>query len=302
MIAALVFGIMIVRWSPVPYRFGWDGAIARRLLGFGLPLAAASLVVFASGYADQIVVGSVLGAQALGFYVLAFNLAAWPVSIFSLPLRAVAPAAFSAMKSEPHRMTSSFTRVLSILSCVAVPACLALSGAAGPVVAFVYGADWMPAAEPLVWLAGLATLRIWFELSYDYLVVAGRSGRLLAIQAVSFVAALPLMLLVVERLGPSGVAAAQLCVALVIAAPLYLASLSRIGVRIRAVLSAILMPILGGALAWGAGWLLSSAVAMPFAAASAAGLFAVAMAGILCLRHRDDLRLLRAAARGGAAT
>ncbi|WP_041203887.1 oligosaccharide flippase family protein, partial [Agrococcus pavilionensis] len=176
LIAALVFGIMIVRWSPVPYRFGWDGAIARRLLGFGLPLAAASLVVFASGYADQIVVGSVLGAQALGFYVLAFNLAAWPVSIFSLPLRAVAPAAFSAMKSEPHRMTSSFTRVLSILSCVAVPACLALSGAAGPVVAFVYGADWMPAAEPLVWLAGLATLRIWFELSYDYLVVAGRSG------------------------------------------------------------------------------------------------------------------------------
>lgn len=302
LIAAVVFGIMIIRWSPVRYRFGWDRAIARRLLRFGLPLAAASIVVFASGYADQMVIGSLLGAQALGFYVLAFGLASWPVSIFSLPLRAVAPAAFAALKGEPERMTKNFTRVLAILSCVAVPACLALSGAADPVVAFVYGTAWLPAAEPLLWLAALAALKIWFELSYDYLVVAGRSSTVLIIQAASFVAALPLMLLAVEAYGLGGVAAVQFGVALLIAAPMYLVSLARIAVRARAVLAAIAMPLAAGVLTWAAGWVLSRIVAMPSAAAAAAGLVALVLAGLLCLRHRGDLRLLRAALRTREAT
>lgn len=297
LVASVVFGIMILRSSPVRYRFGWDPAIARRLLRFGLPLAAASIIVFASGYADQMVVGSLLGAQALGFYVLAFNLAAWPVSIFSLPLRAVAPAAFSAMKSEPERMTKNFSRVLAILSCVAIPVCLALSGAADPVVAFVYGTAWLPAAEPLLWLAALGALKIWFELSYDYLVVAGRSSTVLVIQAVSFVAALPLMLLVAAPYGLGGVAAVQLGVALVIAAPMYLASLARIGVRVRSVLAAIATPLAAGLLTWAACWALSRTAMMPFAAAAAAGMVALVMAGALSFRLRGDLRLLRAAMR-----
>ncbi|MGB3375144.1 MAG: oligosaccharide flippase family protein [Microbacterium sp.] len=298
LIASIVFGIMILRWAPVRYRFGWDPVIARRLLRFGLPLAAASIIVFASGYADQMVVGSVLGAQALGFYVLAFNLAAWPVSIFSLPLRAVAPAAFSALKSEPERMSKNFSRVLAILSCVAIPVCLALSGVAAPVVEFVYGADWLPAAEPLLWLAALAALKIWFELSYDYLVVAGRSSTVLIIQAVSFVAALPLMLLVVGDHGVAGVAAVQFAVAAVISAPMYLWSLARIAVAARAVLAAIALPVVAGAVIWVVGWALGRMIGIPFVAAASAGVFALVMSGLLCLRHRADLRLLRAAARG----
>ncbi|GEK86262.1 oligosaccharide flippase family protein [Microbacterium aerolatum] len=300
LIASIVFAVMILRWAPVPYRFGWDPAIARRLFKFGLPLAAASIIVFASGYADQMVVGSVLGAQALGFYVLAFNLATWPVSIFSLPLRAVAPAAFSAMKTEPERMPKNFARILALLSCVAIPACLALSGAADPIVAFVYGAAWLSAAEPLLWLAALAALKIWFELSYDYLVVAGRSSTVLIIQAATFVAALPLMLLVAEPYGVGGVAAVQFGVAAVIAAPLYLTSLARIGIRARAVMAAVALPLFGSLLTWGVGWMLSRTLGAPFLAAAAAGLFAMLVAGLLCLRHRGDLRILRTAARGGA--
>ena len=53
LVASIVSGLMIIYWSPVPYRFGWDVTLARRLFSFGLPLAASSIVVFASGYADQ---------------------------------------------------------------------------------------------------------------------------------------------------------------------------------------------------------------------------------------------------------
>jgi PST family polysaccharide transporter len=297
LIASIVFGIMLIRWSPVPYRFGWDSAIAGRLFRFGLPLAASSIVVFASGYADQIIVGSMAGAQALGFYVLAFNLASWPVSIFSQPLRAVAPAAFSALKSEPERMSRNFARVLAILSCVAVPACLAISGAAQPVVGFVYGTAWQQAADALLWMAAFAVLRIWFELAYDYLVVQGSSGVLLLIQICSVAAALPLMLIAVRNHGQEGVAAVQFFVGLVLIAPLYLVSLHRIGVRVRSVLTSVLWPSAAGAVVWVASFGLARAIAAPLLAAVSAGAIAVVGIASLALWQRDDLRLLRAAAK-----
>ena len=302
LIASVVFGIMLIRWSPVPYRFGWDPAIAKRLLGFGLPLAASSIVVFASGYADQLIVGSMLGAQALGFYVLAFNLASWPVSIFSQPLRAVAPAAFSALKAEPDRMSRNFARVLAILSCVAIPACLAISGAATPVVEFVYGAAWLPAAGVLLWMAAAAALKIWFELAYDYLVVQGKSGVVLIIQACSFCVALPLMLVVVHSFGEEGVAAVQFLVALVVVVPLYLMSLHRVGVSARSTLYAVALPTAAGLVVWLVSRGLAQVISAPFFAAASAGLFSVAVIAALAFWQRDNLKLLRAAATRREAT
>lgn len=303
LVGSIASGVLILRWCPTPYRFGWDRSIATRLFRFGLPLALASIVVFASGYADQMIVGSALGAHALGFYVLAFNLASWPVSIFSQPLRAVAPAAFSALQHDKVRMSRNFLRVLTVLSCVAVPSCLAVSGAAAPVVGFVYGSEWAPAADVLIWLAALAVLRIWFELAYDYLVVLGRSGIVLLLQASWLAAGLPAMLFAVGRFGVAGVAAAQLLAALVVALPMYAWSLHRAGIQLLGALRAIIIPVAVGGLVWLASWLLAASLSVPILAAGTAAVVAVGAVAGLAFWQRDELRQLRAAAssRGAAA-
>jgi O-antigen/teichoic acid export membrane protein len=302
LVASVVFGVLLIRWSPIPYRFGWDREVAGRLLRFGLPLAGASVIVFAAGYADQVIVGSIAGVQALGFYVLAYNLASWPVSIFSLPLRAVAPATFSALKSEPERMTRGFSRILTILACVALPACLAISGAAEPVVDFVYGASWAPASEVLLWLAAFAALRILFELAYDYLVVQGKSGVVMFIQGASFAVALPLMLWAVRRDGQAGVAAIQVVVALVVIAPLYVLALHRIGVRASRIMASLIVPTTAALGVWGVSRLLATSVDGAFLGAASAGVFAVCVIAALAFWKRDELRMLRAAIRGGEST
>ncbi|MCT9818999.1 lipopolysaccharide biosynthesis protein [Microbacterium sp. W1N] len=298
LVASLVFSAMIWRWSPVPYRFGWDREVAGRLWRFGLPLAASSIIVFASGFADQIIVGAVLGAQALGFYVLAFNLASWPVSIFSQPLRAVAPAMFSAIKDEPDRMSRTYVRVFALLMSVAVPACLAVSGAAQPVIEFVYGTAWLPAAQVLLWLAAFAAFRIGFELAYDYLVVLGRSGWILVTQAVALAAGLPLMLALVVPFGAPGVAAAQVIVAAAVLTPLYALLLNRNGVRAAALARAVMLPAVAGGVVWCAGWALSQAAMPDLLTAAIAGGIAVAVIGALLTLHRDDVRRFRDAAGG----
>ena len=45
--------------------------------------------------------GATLGATSLGYFVLAFNLASWPLNMFSQPLRSVAPAVFSRLQGDP---------------------------------------------------------------------------------------------------------------------------------------------------------------------------------------------------------
>ena len=294
-VGSVAAAIVFYRWSPVPYRFGWDPAVARHLFSFGLPLAASSIVVFGSGYADQVVVGTTLGATALGYYALAFNLASWPVSIFSQPLRQVAPAAFARLQHDPERMRRNFASAAVVLSAVALPACLAIAGAAKPVVGFVYGSPWFPAAAALAWLAAQAALRIWFELTYDYLVILGRSRGLLLIQVGWFAAGVPAMLLGARVAGIGGVAAAQFLVALTVVVGLYGWQLQRSGMRLWPLLRGLWLPVLAGigsgAIAYG----IAQLGLGQFLASLLAGLASCAVIGVLLLRHRPELARLRSA-------
>ena len=113
LVGGVVSGVLFLRFSPHPLRFGYDRDLARRLLAFGLPLAGASIIVFLVSFIDQLVVGRMLGPEQLGYYVLAVNLASWPVTLFSKPLRSVAPALFSRMQHDPAALSSSFGRVLT---------------------------------------------------------------------------------------------------------------------------------------------------------------------------------------------
>jgi len=297
---SIVSAGMLWWWSPAPYRFGWDREVAKRLVAFGLPLAAASIVVFASGYADQIIVGAQLGAEALGFYVLAFGLASWPVSIFSQPLRAVAPAAFAKLQNDREALVRNFLRVLRMLTIVAIPACLAISGAATPIIAFLYGAEWLPAADILVFLAALAALKVWFELIYDYLVVLGRSGTVLVIQLIWFVTAVPAMLAGVALMGAPGAALGQLAAVVIIVLPCYLVVLRRVGVRTFAFIGAAAVPTLAGLALWCGCWLIARFVSPPVLAAFTAGALAFLVIAALAFWRRADVRLIRRAMRGGA--
>jgi PST family polysaccharide transporter len=294
-VGSLASAFVFFRWCPVPYRFGWDPVVARHLISFGLPLAVSSIVVFGSGYADQVVVGTTLGATALGYYALAFNLATWPVSIFSQPLRQVAPAAFARLQHDPERMRRNFASAAVVLSAVALPACLAIAGAAKPVVGFVYGTPWLPAAAALAWLAAQAALRIWFELAYDYLVVLGRSRGLLLIQVGWFVVAVPAMLLGARWAGVGGVAAAQFLVALTVVLGLYGWQLRRSGMLLGPLLGRLWLPILAGLLSGAVAYGIAHLALGQFVASLLAGLASLAVIGLLLLRHRPELASLRSA-------
>ncbi|GAA1784847.1 hypothetical protein GCM10009712_35240 [Pseudarthrobacter sulfonivorans] len=298
----LVAAVMFLRASPLPYRFGLDRDYLMPLLRFGLPLAGTSTIFFAIGYADQLTAGILLGTTGLGFYVLAFNLSSWPVSILAQPLRRVAPAAFSALQHDPSGLNGTLGAIYSVLLCAALPPMIFLAASSEPLINLIYGTAWLPAAAVLSWLVVAAFVKIICDLAYDFLVVLGRSGTVFMIQAGSLVVLIPALISGALLFGLAGLAAAQALVTGLVVLPCYLRRLHRNGVSFEVFARATWLPLLAalpvGALSLGfAHW-----IAVPFWALVAGGSTAVVVtSGLLWLR-RDALKALRALGAPAATT
>jgi len=293
MTGAAVSGVIFVVLSPEPLRFGFDRTKARALLHFGVPLAGASIVVFAVSNVDQLVVGHVLGATALGFYALAFNLSSWPVNMFSVPVRSVAPAVFSRLQHDRSAMRTSFLSTAGLLGSATMPICLLIAGAAVPLLGFVYGAKWIPASQALTWLAILAAFRILFELVYDFFVVLARSRVVFTVQLVWLIALVPALVVGTRTDGISGAGIAEVAVAALLITPWYLSELHKVGIQRRALAARLWLPVVVSASVGVATAGAARLIPSDFAACAAGGLMALAVTGLLLYRMRPAIAMLR---------
>jgi O-antigen/teichoic acid export membrane protein len=249
----LVNAAFILRCAPRVYAFGFDRRIARELLGFGLPLALASLLVIAMLNLDYVVIGATLGPVALGFYLLAFNLSAWPVNMFSAPARRISLPLFARLHNGETDASAAFVPVCTLLLLVTLPACLILAVFAEPLVRTLYGGVWLPAATVIPWLMVLAVARVMGELIYDFFVALGWSRTNLVVQAVWFATLLVVLPIAVHVGGIKGVAVGHASVALLVVGPLYAIALNRAGVSLRAMATQVARPLAGAWLAAAAG-------------------------------------------------
>lgn len=291
--------VLFARAAPAGFKLGWRSDQVRPLLAFGAPLAGASIVVFLVGYIDQVIAARALGSTALALYVMAVNLSNWPVSVFSAPLRSVAPATFARLQHDAPAMRSTLTGIAGLLAAVVLPICLVLAGAAEPLVRLVYGAAWATAAKPLLWLAALAGLRILFELAYDFVIVAGGSRSLMFVQVCWLAALLP-ALLVGSRWGIAGLAAAQAAVAVAVVGPLYALVLRRSGVQITSLMRKLGVPATAASAAGCIASFLSNGVSSHLIAAGAS--LAVGGTAVIALIWRDlgTVRALRSMTPGAS--
>jgi PST family polysaccharide transporter len=286
--------VLFVYYAPHGLRLGFDAGRARALLRFGLPLAGSSIVVFAVSNVDRIMVGALLGPVPLGYYVLAANLSAWPISVFSQPVRAVAPAALARLQGDPGAMRRTFLSTAGLLAAVVLPVCVVLAGVATPLIRVVYGAVWQPAAAVLVWLALLAALRILFELVYDYFVVLADTRVVFTVQVIWLAALIPALYLGATHAGLAGAGAAQLAVAGLVVLPIYLYELRRAGISPVRLASRLLIPVAGAVVAAAVCFLVAMLAPPDLVAIAVSGIGGAAVVVLLGYRMRGVLRELRA--------
>jgi O-antigen/teichoic acid export membrane protein len=245
LVGNVVNSAFILIYAPTIHRPGFDSGIARELLAFGLPLALASLLVFALLNVDYIVVGGFLGPTDLGFYLLAFNLAMWPVNLLSAPVRRVSMPAFARLHQNDASGPAAYLRACLLLLLVTLPISVLLAVFAEPMIGLIYGSRWVPAAAALPLLAVLATVRVLSELTYDFLVALNRSRENLYVQLLWLATLVPALWVGVRLGGIAGAALAHALVALVIIVPAYAVALRANGVRLSGLVRRLPRPVVG---------------------------------------------------------
>lgn len=298
LVGTLLTGVLVVVFARLPFAVGLDLAVARRLLRFGVPLAASLGVEAILMNADFIIVGRVLGASALGYYLLAFNISNWPPSVIGSAIRYVSIAGFSRLsEGDADSMTAGVQRTLIGLITAVLPIGVLLAVLAEPVILVLYGYRWAPAALVLHVLVVLTVVRMLISFIMDILMGSGATRWALWIN-LGWSAALVPALLVGTRLGGLvGAAVAHAVVGIAVAVPLALLALHRTGVRVTPIGPALVRPLLAGAVA-GVVALLVARVSGPYpfvqlAVAGTAGLLAYVAVAARPEQHRRWFATIR---------
>ncbi|HUR05084.1 MAG TPA: oligosaccharide flippase family protein [Nonomuraea sp.] len=292
---SLVSGVLVFYWARMPLRLGFDRAIARKLLGFGVPLAVSLAIEALVLNADAIIVGRLLGAATLGFYMIALNVSSWVPGLVGEALRHVTLPGFSRVAEErPEAFSARVQQIVPMLITLVLPVAVLFGVLAPLVVPFLYGERWLPAAQALSFLMALMVVRMLTALAFDILTSLGATRLVVWMNLSWAVVLLPALYTGARLDGIRGVAIAHAAVAVLIALPVTALQLRRSGVVLGPVFPGILRLLLGGLLAGLAAWLVArwTEGAIDFVrlcAAGGAGVIVYVVTGL----SRDRIRRIR---------
>lgn len=174
---------------------------------------AGTLGLRALGVLDRLLpralIGALLGAEALGFYAMAWRLFEQMNSVLLYPLNAVALPLAARAQAEPERLRALLRQGIALASAVAFPAYLGMAAVAPLLLPLILGRGWAPAI-PVVQIMLLMGVRS-ATATFNSGVVRGL-GRP-DLQMVTVAAGAALTVILVPLAAPFGLVAVTLAVA-----------------------------------------------------------------------------------------
>ena len=166
---ALVIGLLItgVLGTILSYvfhsyrpRLVFEKRALHHVLSAGKLTLLIAIALYVLNMADNVMVGRLLGSNALGNYSLAFNIASAPISVLVFSLSNVLFPAYAEITSQrPKALDVAFTKVFSIALVIIVTIAMPLFLLAGEVVQLLFGSRWTTAGTVLQILALVLPLR-----------------------------------------------------------------------------------------------------------------------------------------------
>lgn len=179
---AVVLMWSVSGWRP---RLRFSVVHARELVSFGTYATGLSLMSLVNQRLDDVLIGTVLGARALGFYSVAYRILLILADLFVNVINAVALPVFSKLQSEAERARRALSETLSVLSAVAMPT-FALTCVFAPlVVTVLFGHRWAPSAPVLRVLAIVGMFQAVNFVIQWYILAMGAKRAALSLNAVN---------------------------------------------------------------------------------------------------------------------
>ncbi len=218
------------------------------MLHFGWMATCNNLVVFVAWNCDNILLGRFWGADALGLYGRAYQLATLPVHQLNDAITGVAFPALSRIQDDAERLARSFLRGYSLLVSLTIPIAISCALFAEEIVSVMLGAKWMEAA-PILRLLAPSVLVFILANPLSWLVTStGRIGRALSMSAATTPLVIAGIALGLSN-GPKGVALGYSLAMALLIFPITAWSIQGTRVSWAGLWSAIKQPLLSGLLA-----------------------------------------------------
>jgi O-antigen/teichoic acid export membrane protein len=289
--SSLTTGTLVMIWAGLPLRIGVDFLIARKLLAYGVPLAASLGVESLLEQSDKVVIGRVMGATVLGYYLLAYSVSSWAPGLIGSAIRGVTLPGFARLSERDNdALSRGVQTTLALVLTGLIPIAVLIAVLAEPAIEFLYGPKWLPAAQPLRFLMILMVVRMLVGIAMDIIMSTPHTRWTLLINLGWAAAVVPALWLGTSLEGARGAAAAQALVGVVVAMPLAIVALERCGVNLGPLGPRLVRPLLAGALAAGVAWGLHMVVGPnPFIQLAVAGTGGL-LVYVLTAVPRSDIR------------
>lgn len=244
------------RWRP---RVHLDWSALRVLARYSGSLTGFNILNFLSRNADYVLIGRFLGAEALGYYTLAYTLMLLPLkSVSGVIGRGILPA-FVKMRREPALFQDEFLKIASLTAAVTFPMMCGLMALCSLVIIVVFGEKWRPAVPLVMILAPVGMVQSILTFNGIIYQASGRTDRQFWMEAVlaplvitSFWVGLPW--------GVVGVAAAYSVMSLALAVPSALVAYDIIGLPLAEMGKVLARPLASGLIVAGALVMLTKAI------------------------------------------
>lgn len=165
---ALVFGLLagnfarfVVSYLIHPYRphLSRDLRKAKELFGFGKWILGSSILVFLITQGDDIFVGKLLGATALGFYQLAYRISNMPATEITHVISQVTFPAYSKLQDDISKLREAYLKVLQLTAFFSFPIAGLIFILAPDFTKIFLGEKWMPMVPAMMVLVLWGGLR-----------------------------------------------------------------------------------------------------------------------------------------------
>jgi lipopolysaccharide exporter len=128
-------------------------------LSFGIYQMGERAINYLNSNVDYLLLGSMVGANSLGYYTLANNLIIKLGSLINPAITKIAFPVFSRMQDETDRLKKSYLKLLRLLSTVNFPMMFGLAVVAPVAVPLLFGKQWQPSIILIQILTVVGVLR-----------------------------------------------------------------------------------------------------------------------------------------------
>ncbi|MGZ8246339.1 lipopolysaccharide biosynthesis protein [Methylomagnum sp.] len=268
----------LLAWGAYPWLPRLNVSFNRlgRVLKFSANMMINQVIWFAMVRSQDVVVGRVMTAASVGVYRVSWRAVDLTTQFAIGPFGTAALPFFARLAGDRVAFANAYTRLLAAMALVAFPAMLGLGAVADDLVPWVFGGQWTEAGKIARILSLLAVPTVLNALFSPALAALGKSGTIASVASIQLAATVGFML-VTAPFGLEAVAAAYVLRAYLLF-PLQLLLLRRAaGVRIRAVIKSIFLPLLAALVMAGA--ILAAAPELRLSLGSGVEYLAVAVVG-----------------------